>query len=207
MQSYKSLKGQTSCEIKMKNSRFIATVAPLTIEECAHEFLSKMRHIYSDASHNVFAFRVLLEGSVLERQSDDGEPSGSAGKPALDILVGAGVVNVCVNIARYFGGTLLGTGGLVRAYQAAVREALASAQIVEFHRLITARLVVPYHCYDKFLHIARNNEYYIAASTFAEDVKLDIICRESAAEHLQGSVAALDRSADLSLGEIYYGTL
>jgi len=165
-----------------------------------------MRRNYRDASHNVFAYRV-LHGGLLERQSDDGEPSGTAGKPILDIISGAGLLNVCINVARYFGGVLLGTGGLVRAYQAASRETISTAQICQFRRLVPSRLVIPYHCYDKFLHISRNHGYTIQDSAFAEDVTLDIICEEAAATGLQNHISALSLNARLSFGEAYFGVI
>jgi len=205
--SYKSISEQVSCEIKIKNSRFIGTIAPVLSEGEAFLFLEQMRQTYRDASHNVFAFRILRSGSLLERQSDDGEPSGTAGKPTLDVIVGAGIVNICVNITRYFGGTLLGTGGLVRAYQAAAREALSQASISEFRRLVQAHIILPYPAYDKFLYAANNNGYIIADSAFSENITLTVVCFEESAANLQHTVAGLAQSAHISFGEPYYGVL
>ena len=166
-----------------------------------------MRQTYSDASHNVFAFRVLCENGLLERQSDDGEPSGTAGKPTLDVLAGSGLVNVCVNITRYFGGTLLGTGGLVRAYQAAAREVISQATVCEFKRLVQAHIILPYPAYDRFLYTANNSGYIVAEAAFAEHITLTVICLEDDAANLQQAVVSLAQTAHISFGEPYYGVL
>ena len=110
-------------EIIEKKSRFIATVKPVSNEEEANAFFAAMKKKYWDARHNCSAF-VIGEDPPRTRCSDDGEPSGTAGRPMLEVLIGSGLVNAAVVVTRYFGGTLLGTGGLVRAYTAAVQEGL-----------------------------------------------------------------------------------
>lgn len=207
LQSYKSIAEQTSCEVRIKNSQFIGTIAPVLTEDEASLFLQQMRHTYRDASHNVFAFRILRDNGLLERQSDDGEPSGTAGKPTLDVLAGSGLVNVCVNVTRYFGGTLLGTGGLVRAYQTAAREAISQATISEFKRLVQVRLILPYPAYDRFLYTANNSDYIIADSAFSENITLTVICLEEDAVNLQQAVLGLAHNAQIAFGEPYYGVM
>jgi len=217
------LAGQAESELQVKNSKFIGTATQVWNEPDALAFLNKMRTKYKDASHNVFAFRVLTYGfmgdesagqsvalgSLLERQSDDGEPSGTAGKPVLDIISGMGLVNVCVNVTRYFGGTLLGTGGLVRAYQETVRKTLLPAQLCEYRRLLPARLNIPYSVYNKFLHAsgAYTDSYRIAESAFTDDVCLDIICAEDSSQLLRSTAISLAQSARLAFGKPYYGVL
>ena len=117
-------------EIIEKKSRFIATVVPVNTEEEALEFVEKTRKKYWDARHNCFAY-IIGERGQLQRCSDDGEPNGTAGKPMLDVLLGNELRNVAVVVTRYFGGTLLGTGGLVRAYSQAVKEGLKNCVLVE----------------------------------------------------------------------------
>lgn len=117
-------------EIVEKKSRFIANVRPVKTEEEAQAFIEEMRKRYWDARHNCTAF-VIGERNELCRCSDDGEPSGTAGRPMLEVLLGEGVHNICVVVTRYFGGVLLGTGGLVRAYQGAVKAGLAGSVILE----------------------------------------------------------------------------
>lgn len=116
---------QTRVEIKVVNSRFIATAAPVFSVDEAKAFISRVREEYADASHNVPAYLIGYGSSVIAHCSDDGEPVGTAGRPALAVLRGSGLGDVAVVVTRYFGGTKLGTGGLVRAYSDAVREVLA----------------------------------------------------------------------------------
>lgn len=116
-------------EVVEKKSRFIASVRPVSTEEEALAFIETIRKKHWNASHNCFAY-VIGERSELARYSDDGEPGGTAGKPMLDVLKGEALCNTAVVVTRYFGGTLLGTGGLVRAYSQAVKEGLASSVII-----------------------------------------------------------------------------
>ena len=126
---YKILYEGGSGEIIEKKSRFIATLRPVESEEEAYAFIEEMRKKYWDATHNCSAF-VVGERGELARCSDDGEPSQTAGRPMLDVLLGEEIRNVCAVVTRYFGGTLLGTGGLVRAYSGAVKEGLAHCTVV-----------------------------------------------------------------------------
>ncbi len=117
-------------EIVEKKSRFIATVRPVNSEEEAVAFINEMKKKYWDARHNCFAF-VIGDHQEISRCSDDGEPAQTAGRPMLDVLLKEELHNAAVVVTRYFGGTLLGTGGLVRAYQKAVQEGLAASVIID----------------------------------------------------------------------------
>lgn len=117
-------------EIVEKKSRFIAYVRPVGTEEEAVSFIDEIKKKHWDARHNCSAF-VIGKNNELTRCSDDGEPSGTAGKPMLEVLLGQGLHNVAVVVTRYFGGVLLGTGGLVRAYQAAVKEGILASKVLE----------------------------------------------------------------------------
>lgn len=114
-------------ELVEKKSRFIATVRPVASEEEAAAFIEEMKKKYYDARHNCSAF-VIGDRGQLTRSSDDGEPSGTAGRPMLEVLLGSGIRNIAAVVTRYFGGTLLGTGGLVRAYSGVLKEALAKCE-------------------------------------------------------------------------------
>ena len=127
---YKILLKGGEGEIVEKKSRFIATLFPVHSEEEAAAFIESMKKKYWDARHNCSAF-VLGERAQVTRCSDDGEPSGTAGKPMLEVLLGAEVRNAAVVVTRYFGGTLLGTGGLVRAYTQAVQAGLENCTVAE----------------------------------------------------------------------------
>ena len=129
IESYKIAYKGGQGEIEEKKSRFIATVEPVETEEEAIAFIEKMKKKYWDARHNCSAY-VLGDNNQIQRGSDDGEPSQTAGRPMLDVIVGEGIHNVVVVVTRYFGGTLLGTGGLVRAYSSATKEGLNNSVIV-----------------------------------------------------------------------------
>mgnify|MGYP006067889763 FL=1 len=117
-------------EITEKKSRFIADIRPVSTEEEALAFIEEIRKKYWDARHNCYAY-ILGERGQQSRCSDDGEPSQTAGRPMLDVLTGEGLTDVCAVVTRYFGGTLLGTGGLVRAYSGAVKEGLSQCVLME----------------------------------------------------------------------------
>jgi uncharacterized YigZ family protein len=140
---------ETRTEIQVLNSRFIATAAPVFSVDEARAFVARIREEFSDASHNVPAYLVGYGASVVAHCTDDGEPSGTAGRPALAVLRGSGLGDVAVVVTRYFGGTKLGTGGLVRAYGDAVRavlDALPRAERVPTH---TVLIVTPYPFFER----------------------------------------------------------
>lgn len=127
MENYITVNGLCEREITVERSRFIAVTAHVETEEQAAEFIAKKRAQFHDARHNVFAYS-LKDG--VTRFSDDGEPHGTAGKPILDVITGSGVTDICVVVTRYFGGVLLGTGGLVRAYSSSAKMSLEGAEKV-----------------------------------------------------------------------------
>ena len=139
---YTTIAKQAEAEIVEKRSRFIATVRPVETEEAALEFLNLLRQKYWNATHNVFAY--IIEENNLMRYSDDGEPGGTAGLPVLDMMKKAGLTNLIVVVTRYFGGVLLGTGGLVRAYTAAASGALQSAELVSMRLVVDCKVRVSY---------------------------------------------------------------
>lgn len=130
LKKYKTILSQEQAEIIEKKSRFIATVRPVKSEEEARAFIEELKKKYWDATHNVFAYQI-GERNEIQRFSDDGEPQGTAGMPVLNALKGEDVKDTAVVVTRYFGGTLLGTGGLVRAYGKAAKEGLLAAGIAE----------------------------------------------------------------------------
>lgn len=127
-----TLRADASAEIEILRSRFIGLLRPTSSAEEAREHLAEARAVYPDARHHCSAWIVASPGQgPREHSNDDGEPSGTAGRPMLDVLRGRGLINVSAVVVRYFGGTLLGTGGLVRAYSESVERALEAARIVE----------------------------------------------------------------------------
>ena len=161
-------------EIVEKKSRFIAHVQPASSEEEAIEFIGKIKKQYWDARHNCHAY-VIGPHREISRCSDDGEPSGTAGRPMLDVLLGNDLYDTVVVVTRYFGGTLLGTGGLVRAYSAAVREGLNQAVVIEKREGAIYRMQVDYPGLGKVQYLAGEQGLSILESDYGEMVKLDIL--------------------------------
>ena len=163
-------KGGTG-EIVEKKSRFIADVLPVTSEEEAQAFIADIKKKYWDARHHCFAY-VIGDRHELARFSDDGEPGGTAGKPMLDVLLGEDIHNVAVVVTRYFGGTLLGTGGLVRAYSGAAKAGLANAQIIS--RIQGTKLLIDteYGDLGKIQYILGERKITILDSVYTDKVQL-----------------------------------
>ncbi len=161
-------------EITEKKSRFIATLAPVRTEEEAQAFIDCMKKQYWDARHNCSAL-VLGERRELTRCSDDGEPPHTAGRPMLDVLLGEGLTNVCAVVTRYFGGTLLGTGGLIRAYQAAVKEGLAASRIVEREHAVPVTVQTDYTGIGKLLYLTAAENLPVLETEYAANVTARVL--------------------------------
>ncbi len=164
----KLIKGGTG-EIVEKKSRFIGQVMPVDSEEEAYAFIESIKKKHYDARHNCFAFSIGEEMPLL-RFSDDGEPQGTAGKPILEVITGSGIHNICIVVTRYFGGTLLGTGGLVRAYTDASKAALAECETKLMQRIYPIEIKTNYTDMGKIQYILNTNEIRINDTVFAEDV-------------------------------------
>jgi uncharacterized YigZ family protein len=165
---------ETRIEIRVSNSRFIATLAPTFSIEAARAFIERVKTEFSDASHHVPAFVIGHGPSVTAHCNDDGEPSGTAGRPALAVLQGSGLGDAAVVVTRYFGGAKLGTGGLVRAYGDAVRAVLEVAPRAEKAPTHTALLAVPYHLFEQVKLLIEAENGRILDETFAADITLTI---------------------------------
>ena len=161
-------------EIVEKKSRFIATVRPVASEEEALAFIEEMKKKYWDARHNCSAFAI-GRNQELMRFSDDGEPQGTAGKPMLDVLLGAGLHNTAVVVTRYFGGTLLGTGGLVRAYSGAVQEGLRHAVTAEQCYGIRLSIETDYNGIGKIQYILGQRGIATLSSEYTDKVMLEVL--------------------------------
>jgi uncharacterized YigZ family protein len=161
---------QARAEIRVVNSRFVATLAPVFDVEEARAFIERVRAEFTDATHNVPAFIIGHGASIVAHSSDDGEPSGTAGRPALAVLRGSGLGDVALVVTRYFGGTKLGTGGLVRAYGDAVRAVLAVTPRAEKVATQTLRFAVPYALFERLRLLVHAHGGQILDETFAADV-------------------------------------
>ena len=170
MTGYLTAAGYGEAEYEDKHSRFIGHVAPVSSEAEARRFIDGIRRQYSDATHNVFAY-ILREGNVL-RWSDDGEPGGTSGQPTLSVLQGAGLSDVCCVTTRYFGGILLGSGGLVRAYSNAARLALAAAGTARMTPWRKGAFGCSYARYDRLRHMLEDRGARIEDTSFGASVEI-----------------------------------
>ncbi|MCM1388142.1 MAG: YigZ family protein [Bacillus sp. (in: Bacteria)] len=160
-------------EIEEKKSRFIANVSPVETEEAAAAFIEKMKKKYWDARHNCYAY-ILGEKAQLARFSDDGEPSGTAGKPILEVLSGIGLRSAVIVVTRYFGGTLLGTGGLVRAYTQAAQAGVAASRIGVMIYGNCYKITTDYNGIGKIQYIMGLRKIMIEDAQYAQDVSFQI---------------------------------
>lgn len=167
-------------EIVEKKSRFLADVTPVENEDDVAEFLEKIRKKYWDASHHCSAF-VLGSRGEITRCSDDGEPSGTAGRPILDVLTGSRVQNVCVVVTRYFGGVLLGTGGLVRAYGKAARAGLDASILLDRIPGRKLKISCDYNSIGRIQYLAGNAGYRTLSETYADTVTLTFLIPDTEA--------------------------
>jgi len=163
---------QTRCELKVLNSRFIATIAPVFSVDEAKAFVARVKAEFADASHNVPAYLVGHGNSVIAHCHDDSEPAGTAGQPALAVLRGSGLGDVAVVVTRYFGGTKLGTGGLVRAYGDAVREVLAITPRALKVATHTVLVVAPYPLFEGVRRLVAVHHGQVLDEDFGADVML-----------------------------------
>lgn len=161
-------------EIVEKKSRFLATVKRVGSEEEAVSFIDAMKKKYWDASHNCSAF-VIGEKGELTRCSDDGEPSGTAGRPMLEVLLGENIRNAAVVVTRYFGGTLLGTGGLVRAYTQAVKEGLAHCKTGTMRAGVRMRVETDYNNIGRILYLLGARSIEPEESSYTDIVRLQLL--------------------------------
>ena len=161
-------------EIEEKKSRFIAHIYSVNSEEEAEQYIYKIKKKYWDARHNCYAYIIGDKGQV-QRFSDDGEPQGTAGKPILDIISTSGLVNCLIIVTRYFGGVLLGTGGLIRAYQAASKEGLQNSDIAMVSDGIAARIVTDYNAYGRLQYICSDTGVDITQADFGAEVIIMLV--------------------------------
>ncbi len=171
---YKTIKEQSQSLLIEKKSKFIANVKPVDNEDDAIAFLNEMRSNYSDATHNVYAY-VIDENNIF-RYSDDGEPSGTAGMPVLDAIRKAGIVDAVVVVTRYFGGTLLGTGGLVHTYGASAKMGLEASKIVVRRLCDIISVKVDYSMLGKIQHEIMSKGYMLEDTIYEDDVTFIISC-------------------------------
>ncbi len=177
MNAYKTVKQTASGEFVVNKSRFIGHAAPVESEEAALAFLQRIRQEHKDATHNCYAY-IIGQNAGIMRYSDDGEPGGTAGMPIMEVIRARGVVNICVVVTRYFGGILLGAGGLVRAYSHGSAIALDAAQVAVMEKSQRWWVEVAYSRWDTVLHNLKSLPVQIEKTEFATTVTSTLLMRE-----------------------------
>ncbi|MBR4360121.1 MAG: YigZ family protein [Clostridia bacterium] len=202
---YKTLGQSAHDEFTVNKSRFIGYASPCRTEEEALAFLRQIRDRHKDATHNCYAY-VIGENAGIMRYSDDGEPGGTAGLPMMEVLKARGVVNCCVVVTRYFGGVLLGAGGLVRAYTKGCAIALDAAQVVRMQLSQRILLDVPYPLWDRVSHAMKSMPVLVEDTRFGASVEATVLVRVRDLEAATQKLTALtDAKAEwLVLDELHY---
>ena len=197
MDSYKTIEGTAQAEYEEKKSRFIGQVAHVETEEEAVGFLESVRTANPMARHNVYAY--VLRANNRVRYSDDGEPARTSGLPTLSVIEHAELKDVICVTTRYFGGTLLGTGGLVRAYTKAAQDAFAAARIVTFAQCRGIVVSVDYPLYDQLNHWLTSQGIQSLDTAFAADVTVEIRVLASEAAAIEAAITELTHGAAVML--------
>lgn len=199
MTNYTTIEGRATAEIEEKKSRFIANLAHVETEEEALVFLEEIRAANRMARHNVYAYVLRAGGagsSGRVRYSDDGEPQKTAGLPTLEVIQHVPLVDVAVVVTRYFGGVLLGTGGLVRAYTQATQAGIAAAQLVVVSRCVDITIRIAYPKYEQLVRIAADCEAKALDTIYADDVTLKLRMLEGTQDSLLLKLTELERGQE-----------
>ena len=202
-ENYTTVKNEAHVEFEEKRSLFIGHAIHVESEEEAQAFIKKMKKEYSDATHNVWAY--LMKGGIVARYSDDGEPQGTAGVPALEAIRKSGVTDVCVVITRYFGGILLGAGGLVRAYSHSAAIAVEGAGVITYEPYSELELRCGYSEYQKYSNILTNEGVIIDSTDFGADVCVRFALRRDRRDALVKKITEIGYGRDIpcDIGERY----
>ena len=191
---YKTVKQENSSEFVEKRSRFIGYCKPVTTEQEAVDFINSKRSEHWNATHNVYAYS-LREGNI-KRYSDDGEPSGTAGMPMLDVITKNEIYDVCIVVTRYFGGVLLGTGGLVRAYSQGAKVAIEAGEVVLMQSCLMCELQCSYNQYGKVSSLIMEIGAEIDDTVFEADVVIKFHIKPEELDRLNKQLA------DATSGEV-----
>lgn len=188
-------RGKVDREIVVKGSRFIARIEYVSDPEDAKKKIAERRDEYSDSTHVVYAFITGKPKSQTMGMSDDGEPKGTAGRPVLEVLKGSGLTCALATVVRYFGGTKLGTGGLVRAYSAAIKEALHALSRIPFEERQLFALTVPYEIYEAAVRLIKSYAGAVEKETFGTRVAITGRLPVQHVPHLRNEIGDLSRGS------------
>ena len=191
---YTTLEGEGEAEFVEKKSVFIGHAAPVKSEEEAQAFVKKYKNQYMDARHNVWAY--LMKGEIIARYSDDGEPQGTAGVPVLDTIRKSGVTDAVVVVTRYFGGILLGAGGLVRAYSHTAKLALEAAHIITYEQYTELELTCSYSDYQRYIALLPSFGAIVDETDFSDRVILHFSVKDTVVNDLFAKIQEMSGGRD-----------
>lgn len=191
---YTTLEGEGEAEFVEKKSIFIGHAAPVKSEEEAQAFVKKYKNQYMDARHNVWAY--LMKGEIIARYSDDGEPQGTAGVPVLDTIRKSGVTDAVVVVTRYFGGILLGAGGLVRAYSHTAKLALEAAHIITYEQYTELELTCSYSDYQRYIALLPSFGAIVDNTDFSDRVILHFSVKDTVVNDLFAKIQEMSGGRD-----------
>lgn len=200
---YKTVRETASDSIVIEKSEFIAKISPVSSSEEAAAFIDSVRAEHRRARHNCYAYS--LRSGFETRFSDDGEPQGTAGAPILDVIQKSGLSDVCIVVTRYFGGILLGKGGLTRAYSSAASKAVAAAKIKLMFEAKTVFLSLDYTYYDRVLRLIPEYDIKTSKQDFADKISLELLCKEDLSEKFMTAVREMSNgNIGISASDVFF---
>ncbi len=204
MKNFRTINEKATAEIIEKKSKFICNVSPIENEEDAINFIAKIKKEHYNARHNCFAYVVAGKIPTI-RFSDDGEPSGTGGKPILDMITGERLENIVVVVTRYFGGILLGTGGLVRAYGKSAKEGILAGKIVEMDLYSTIEISCDYSISGKIQYEIETNNYILKNIEYTDVVKFIVYAKEDEKQSFEKKIINIsNNTASIYIGETVF---
>lgn len=196
---FKTIEKENSAEIVEKKSRFIANIYNVESKEEAEEKIKQIKKKYYDAKHHCFAFSIIEENGIAQKSSDDGEPSGTAGAPILNIIKSNNLQNVLIIVTRYFGGILLGTGGLTRAYSESAGKVVEQSELIQKEPGMEVNLSIDYNDNEKFKYYCQKNNVNIIKTEYAENILYKIELNEKEYKKIEEKNKTNNRQLDFNI--------
>lgn len=200
---YFTVKKETSFNFQEKKSTFIGNIKRIYSEDEARKFINKIKNENKEARHNVYAYNI-GENKGIQRYSDDGEPQGTAGIPVLEVIKKNDITDVVIVVTRYFGGILLGTGGLVRAYSKAASGAIRESEVIEKVKGFELNIFIEYELFGKFQYLCSENSWYMEDVEYSDRVKIKLFCTSEITQKIQSKVQNLSSGkAEILISEVH----
>lgn len=199
---FKTIEKENSAEIVEKKSRFIANIYNVESKEEAEEKIKQIKKKYYDAKHHCFAFSIIEENGITQKSSDDGEPSGTAGAPILNIIKSNNLQNIVIIVTRYFGGILLGTGGLTRAYSEAAGKVVEQSELIQKEPGMEVELEIDYNDNEKFKYYCQKNNVNIIKIEYTENILYKIELNEKEYKKIEERNKTNNKQLDINIKNI-----